>query len=174
MSPRRPGVVDGLWRVGLFVAWRGLRLYWFVLRPRNLRGVCVAVWWDGRLLTVEHTYKSGLGMPAGGPRRREDPREAAARELCEEVGIEVAPEALRHLFDLPCEYRYVSEIVHYFELRPSREPEVRIDRREIRSARFRTPDEIEAVDTLKPLRIFLREWRRRAQAGEHGGASRLT
>lgn len=157
----RPGVLDRAWRAGLFVAWRMLGLWFFVARPRSRQGVCVAVWWRERLLTVEHTYKSGIGVPAGGLRRGEPPRLAAARELAEEVGIEVPPEALVPLFELPCEWRYVSETIHYFELRPQAEPRVRVDRREIERAAFRHPEELDPAELLPPVRNFLAEWRRR-------------
>lgn len=157
----RPTPLDRLWRMGLRVAWRAVNVWYFVARPRSLRGVCVAVWLDGRLLTVEHSYKEGLGLPAGGRRRRETPAEAAARELSEEVGIRVAPDALRHVFDLPCRWRYAEELVHYFELELEEAPAVRIDRREVSRAAFRHPDELEEEALLLPVRNFLRELRRR-------------
>jgi 8-oxo-dGTP pyrophosphatase MutT (NUDIX family) len=156
--------MDRAWRAALFVGWRLVGLWFFVARPRARRGVCVAVWWGGRLLAVEHSYKRGLGLPGGGLRRGEAPDAAAARELAEEVGIAVAPAALEPLFELPCEWRYVTETVHYFALRPDAEPSPRPDGREILRAFFHSPDELEAADLLPPTRNFLREWRRRSGA----------
>jgi 8-oxo-dGTP diphosphatase len=161
IEPVRPGLVDRLWRAGLFVAWRVLGLWFFVARPRARTGVCIAVWWEGRLLAIEHSYKRGIGLPGGGPRRGEPPRAAAARELVEEVGIEVEPDVLRALFTLPCEWRYVTETIHYFELRPRLEPAVRADGREVVGAAFLLPEELERAELLPPVRNFLRELRRR-------------
>lgn len=161
IEPVRTRPLDRLWRAGLVVAWRLLGLWFFLARPRDRIGVCVAVWWDGQLLAIEHSYKRGLGLPGGGPRRGEPPRTAAARELVEEVGIEVTPAALRPLFSLPCEWRYVTETIHYFELRPRVEPAVRADGREILRAFFVRPEELERAELLPPVRNFLEEWRRR-------------
>lgn len=44
---------------------------------------------DGALLLVEHVYRRRWGVPGGLLERREDPAEAALREVKEEVGLDV-------------------------------------------------------------------------------------
>ncbi len=44
---------------------------------------------NGDLLLVRHAYRSRWGVPGGLLQRREDPADAARREVLEEVGLEV-------------------------------------------------------------------------------------
>jgi len=44
---------------------------------------------DGALLLVEHTYRQRWGVPGGLLERREDPRDAARREVFEETGLQI-------------------------------------------------------------------------------------
>lgn len=112
----------------------------------------------GRVLCVEHSYKRGLGLPAGAARRGESPRETAARELHEEVGIEARPEALRAVCAFEHRWRHATERAHFFALELEREPELRIDGREIRAARFAAPRELLAERLLPPVRVFLERY----------------
>ncbi len=86
-------LTDAAWRAGLRVAFALQRVYWFAIRP-TIRSVDVAVWSGGRVLLVRQSYRRGLGLPGGGLRCGERPECAAARELGEEVGINVAPAQL--------------------------------------------------------------------------------
>jgi ADP-ribose pyrophosphatase YjhB (NUDIX family) len=53
-------------------------------------GVCAIISdADGRVLLVKHSYRPGWCLPGGGLRRGEMPVEALARELREEVGLEL-------------------------------------------------------------------------------------
>ena len=51
--------------------------------------MCIIERTDGALLFVRHSYRSRWGVPGGRLNRREDPAEAARREVWEEVGLEV-------------------------------------------------------------------------------------
>ncbi len=100
-----------------------------IARRENLRhpgAVCmVPVADDGRLLLVtQYRHSAGrrlLEIPAGTLEPGEDPREAAIRELQEEVGMYPGQiEPLGGLFVAP---GYTTEYIHIFictELRPSR------------------------------------------------------
>jgi ADP-ribose pyrophosphatase YjhB (NUDIX family) len=44
---------------------------------------------DGALLLVEHTYRQRWGVPGGLLEKREDPRDAACREVLEETGLQI-------------------------------------------------------------------------------------
>ena len=68
------------------VAYAGLRTYWFLLRPRIVGVKCVLTHGEDVLL-VRHTYGSrAWDLPGGTVRRREAPRDAARREMHEELG----------------------------------------------------------------------------------------
>ncbi len=71
------------------VAYVGLRTYWFVLRPQIIGVKCVLTHGDDVLL-VRHTYGNrAWDLPGGSVRRREIPRDAARREMEEELGREI-------------------------------------------------------------------------------------
>lgn len=52
--------------------------------------ICVVSRPDGRILLVKPSYRNGWSVPGGLVGRRESPRDAARRELREEVGLDVA------------------------------------------------------------------------------------
>ena len=68
------------------VAYGGLRTYWFLLRPQVMGVKCILTDGDDVLL-VRHTYgHRAWDLPGGTVRRREAPRDAARREMHEELG----------------------------------------------------------------------------------------
>ena len=143
-----------LHRIGLRFAYRALKVYWRVLRPRT-EGVCIAVWCRGELLLVRHSYKPGYGMPAGGLRRGEDPLRAAVRELREEVGIAVAPDALRAAGRVVTRDLGNEDHLDFFELHLEGEPDLRVDGREIVAASFHPRGEVLDLDLLPGVRAWL-------------------
>jgi 8-oxo-dGTP pyrophosphatase MutT (NUDIX family) len=104
---------------------------------RRRQGVAVAVWQRDRVLFVRHSYRSGYFLPGGNVRRKEELRDAARRELEEEVGIDAEPDAL-----LPV---YTTAWIAVFEYYPCRSPAIEIDNREIVEAAFARPDEIDPL-----------------------------
>jgi ADP-ribose pyrophosphatase YjhB (NUDIX family) len=73
-------------RLAMRVAYVGLRTYWFVLRPQIVGVKCILTDGDSVLL-VRHTYGNrAWDLPGGTVRRRELPRNAASREMSEELG----------------------------------------------------------------------------------------
>lgn len=73
-------------RAAIRLAYAGLRTYWFLLRPRIVGVKCVLTHGDDVLL-VRHTYGSrAWDLPGGTVKRRENPRDAARREMHEELG----------------------------------------------------------------------------------------
>ena len=84
-------------RAGLRVAYRLLRVYWFVARPRTTGVKCV-VTREEKVLLVRHTYgPRRWDFPGGGIKRGETPLEAARREFREELGLDIVE--WRHLGD---------------------------------------------------------------------------
>jgi 8-oxo-dGTP diphosphatase len=77
------------------VAW-AQRLWWRIRRPATYGVKAFLTLPDGRFLVVRHAYgdPARWGLPGGGYRPgRETPRHAVAREVAEELHIDVAPNA---------------------------------------------------------------------------------
>jgi 8-oxo-dGTP pyrophosphatase MutT (NUDIX family) len=146
--------VDFLWRAALRLVYSLQRLYWFVFRPEQ-RGVYVAVWVRDRLLLIRLSYMPDATIPSGGLKRGEAPVTAAARELAEEVGIDLRPEALRFAGEFRDCSKYLKDQCHVFEVEFQEEPVVTIDRREVVAAAFRTPEEALAESLAPIVRIYL-------------------
>jgi 8-oxo-dGTP pyrophosphatase MutT (NUDIX family) len=81
---------DPVLRLGFRVGYRVLRVWWFVRRPTH-RGVKCVLTRGGEVLLIRHTYgrKNAWELPGGGVKRREEPPDAARREVREELGIEL-------------------------------------------------------------------------------------
>ncbi len=142
-------------RLALRAAYRLARLWWYVSRPTHT-GAAVAVWYDGKLLLVRHSYRDGYGLPGGGIGRGETPAMAASRELKEEVGIDVLPERLVPRGAVPHSQDFRRNVTHLLEYRPEREPLIRIDNREIVEAAFIAPDEALGLLPHGEIRRYLR------------------
>jgi 8-oxo-dGTP diphosphatase len=146
--------LDRLWQRGLRMAFLGMRVYWWALRPTE-RSAHVALWHEGRVLLVKSSYRAGYGLPAGGARRREPSHEAAARELLEETGVELSPEALRKVDEYVDRSEYKADHGDLFEIEVTHEPTLRIDRREVIWAGFRTRVEALALPISPATRHYL-------------------
>jgi ADP-ribose pyrophosphatase YjhB (NUDIX family) len=80
-----------LWRVVPFPD-RLRQAFLELINPRFLIGVVALIVDErGRVLILEHTYRRQYpwSMPGGYLKAREDPRQGLAREVAEEVGLEV-------------------------------------------------------------------------------------
>ena len=118
----------------------------------------MAVWCDGRVLVVQQSYRANLSWPGGGIRRGEEPREAARRELREELGLLVYPGDLVLARDTVVDWDFRRDRVRVFELRLREEPVLRLDNREIVAARFVDPRALVAEEVLPPfIRAYLDE-----------------
>jgi 8-oxo-dGTP pyrophosphatase MutT (NUDIX family) len=86
-----PTAPVALRRAGYRVAYMGLRVYWFLLRPHTRAVKCVVREGDA-VLFVRHAYgdRRCWELPGGGIKRGEDPRAGAAREAREELGLDLA------------------------------------------------------------------------------------
>jgi ADP-ribose pyrophosphatase YjhB (NUDIX family) len=63
------------------------RVFWRLRGARGRGVLAVPLTADGRLVLVRLTYAPGWRLPGGGLKPREDAREAALRELREEIGM---------------------------------------------------------------------------------------
>ncbi|HKJ25890.1 MAG TPA: NUDIX hydrolase [Myxococcota bacterium] len=150
--PRR--ALDAAARAGYRAGFPLLRLWWRVTHP-TLEGVYVAVWHEERVLLIRNSYQTGYSFPSGRRGRAEPPGEAAVRELREEVGIEVASDALVHAAEWTVETRLVSDHVHVFELHLEAEPAVALDHREVTWAAFEPPERARERPLLPVVERYL-------------------
>jgi 8-oxo-dGTP pyrophosphatase MutT (NUDIX family) len=60
---------------------------WFIRRPRTFGAHAFALTPERKLILVKLRYASGWRLPGGGHEADEDPRDAALRELREEIGL---------------------------------------------------------------------------------------
>ncbi len=149
--------LDWPWRLAYRLGFRAARLWWRLRRPDH-DGAVVAVWWGGRVLAVQQSYRDNPSWPGGGIRRGEQPREAARRELREELGLEVDPDGLVLARDTVVDWDFRRDRVRVFELRLRAEPVLRVDNREIVAARFVDPRALLAEEVLPPfIRAYLNE-----------------
>jgi 8-oxo-dGTP diphosphatase len=143
------------WRLVHRLGFRAARLWWRLRRPAH-DGAVVAVWWNGRVLAVQRSCRANPSWPGGGMRRGEEPREAARRELREDLGLEVAPDDLVFAREMVVDWDSRREHVRDFELRLRAEPVLRPDNREIVAARFVQPRAPLAEPVLPPfIRAYL-------------------
>ncbi|MGB8332616.1 MAG: NUDIX hydrolase [Polyangiales bacterium] len=147
-------MIDALIRAVYRVAHWGLRLLWFIRRPETT-GALVAVWYRGRVLLVKNSYRSQFTLPGGYVRPREDRRTAAARELREEVGINVQPKRLVHAYHGTHVFEYRQDTLDIYELELDAEPNVQVDHREVVLAEFHTAAEVLGMKIVPHLEEYL-------------------
>jgi 8-oxo-dGTP diphosphatase len=145
------------WRWAYRLAFEAARLWWRLRRPEH-HGAVVAVWLGGRVLIVRQSYRSNPSWPGGGIRRGEDPREAAKRELAEELDLSVRPSDLVLAQEMTVDWDFRREHVRIFDLRLDAEPRLRVDNREIVGAEFIEPRSLLARTDIPPfMRAHLAE-----------------
>ena len=149
--------------------WLGYRLLigWAFVRRPHVYGAHVYVQRatpadpGTQVLVIRNSYKAGVTVPCGGIKRRETPREAAARELAEEVGIRVDPDALVEETVITVTEMWRTDHAHFFRLELGSGEEVvpQIDRREVIWAEFVDEATLQDLDLVPHLRSYL-AWRR--------------
>ncbi len=78
-----------LQRLGYRAAYRVLRVYWWIFRPRSSGVKCVLTHRD-EILLVRHTYgPRSWELPGGSRKRGEEAEDTATREIQEELGLSV-------------------------------------------------------------------------------------
>ena len=83
---------DPLLRLVYRVGYRVLQVWWLIARPKKHGVKCVLVR-DDEVLLIRHTYggrRAEWDLPGGGVKHREEPRQAARREVREELGVDLS------------------------------------------------------------------------------------
>jgi 8-oxo-dGTP pyrophosphatase MutT (NUDIX family) len=149
-----PGPIEALWHRAYRVAFRLVRVYWWLARPK-IQGAYVAVWHGERLLVIENSYRERLSLPAGGLARGEAPIDAALRELHEEVGIRASPDRLHFVDEIVSRAGHAEDHAHFYELHCEEQPVVTIDRHEVVWAEFLRPEEALEAGVVDVVRQYL-------------------
>jgi 8-oxo-dGTP pyrophosphatase MutT (NUDIX family) len=151
--------MDRLWQLAYAAAYRLLLLWWLVRRPAH-RGALVALWHDGEILLLRSSYRRGWSLPGGGIARGESAREAAVRELREEIGLSVPAASLHEAQALEFTWEHRSDHTTIFELALAQRPTLRLDNREIVAAAFLAPKAIDLAEVAPHVAHYLRNNRR--------------
>ncbi len=141
-------------RLQLYQLAAGLyETYRLVAKPHT-HGALVAIWWQGRLLLVETSYRKVLSLPGGGIEAGETPLQAAVRELGEELGISAAAQELQNPWGCTELSAGGRNTVTIFAWHPTGQPEIRVDGLEIKGCQWLKREEALA----KPLPNHLRDY----------------
>jgi len=149
------GAIDALWRIGLRVAYLLLRGWWAIRRPET-HGAHLAVWRGDSLLLIRNSYRNGESVPAGRIGRGEDPAAAAARELWEEVRLEV-PQAALVPAGIHCvDFEGKRDHAHFFEWSAPLDAAPVPDHREVTEVLWVPAGELSTRALLPHTRAYLR------------------
>lgn len=94
-------------------------------------------------------------MPGGFVGQSEDPRDAAVRELEQELGIRVQPQILTYIGEAKFLFEDRISVDTFFELRLQTAPPLKIDRREIVAAHFLSLAEARDLKLIPPVRWYV-------------------
>jgi ADP-ribose pyrophosphatase YjhB (NUDIX family) len=161
---KSPTVVDRAFQLAYVCAYRLMRVYWKVRRPTT-HGALVAVWQGGEVLLVKNSYVPYYTAPGGYVRSNESGRDAALRELREEVGVSVTPEKLKPALDETHDWEGKRDHVEIFNLDLDERPTVAVDHREVVAASWMRPETAIGLELFPPLRQVIRN---RIEAGQAG------
>ena len=152
-------LIDRLARIAYVVAYRLMRLWWFVRRPAT-RGSLVAIWHDNEVLVVRTSYRPVLSLPGGFVDTTESELDAAVRELREELGIVPDRDALRPAYRQTIRYESRRDEATIFRLDVDSRPTVNVDNREVVWAGFLPAAAVLEQPVLPHLQAYLRraEW----------------
>jgi ADP-ribose pyrophosphatase YjhB (NUDIX family) len=128
-----------------------MRTYWKVRRPTT-HGTLVTLWNGGEVLLVRNSYVPYYSLPGGYIRKGEAARDAAVRELREEVGIEARPEQLELALERTHEWEGKHDHVQIFSMDLPSRPEIAVDHREVIEASWWSPERALGLQLFPPLR----------------------
>jgi 8-oxo-dGTP pyrophosphatase MutT (NUDIX family) len=144
-------MIDAGYRLLYRVAYRLMKAYWRATHPLK-HGALVAIWHRGRLLLVKNSYVDYYSLPGGYVKRGELAAQAAARELREELSLDIDPGRLSLEVDVTHDWEGRRDHVVIFDLFLDDPPNVRVDNREVVAAEFVTPEQALERKLFPPLR----------------------
>lgn len=128
---------------------------WRRLARPHTHGALVAIWHGPELLLVESSYRRGWSLPGGRIGKGETARQAAVRELAEEVGLRVRAEQLLEPWQI-CERGPGGlNTVTIFSLPLRTRPELEVDGLEIVAGHWLSREQALARELPGHLRAYL-------------------
>jgi len=149
-------LVDRSFQVALTGAYRLMRIYWWIRRPRT-HGALVAIWHDRKILLIRNSYHNYFSLPGGYVHTNESAANAAARELEEEIGLAVAIDSLRPAVEMEQVWEFKTEHVELFSLHCVEAPKIELDGREVISAAYFEPEAALQLEMYPPIRFHIQE-----------------
>jgi 8-oxo-dGTP diphosphatase len=152
----RPTVVDLGFRLAYRTAYQLMKTYWKVRRPTT-HGTLVALWNQGEVLLVKNSYVGYYSLPGGYLHSGEQSRDAAVRELKEEIGLAVRPDQLEPALDVTQNWEGKIDRVEIWNLDTETRPPVHVDNREVIEAGWFTRERALKLNLYPPLRRVIEE-----------------
>jgi 8-oxo-dGTP diphosphatase len=147
-------IVDWIARLAYRAAYLLARAWWFLRRPET-RGSVVALWHDGRVLLVRTSYRRQYTLPGGFMKRGEDARDAAARELAEELQLSIPADRLSIAWRGSRIFEHRHDTLTICELEMAGPPAFRVDGREVVWAGWIRRADAVALPLLPHVREYL-------------------
>jgi 8-oxo-dGTP diphosphatase len=160
-----PTVLDRGFQLAYQCAYQLMRTYWRVRHPET-HGALVAIWNAGDLLLVRNSYVGYYSLPGGYVHHEEASRDAAVRELKEEIRLSVRPEELELLVDVTHDWEGKRDHVEIFGLDVAARPTIQIDHREVVEATWMSPENALSKNLFPPIRQAI-ERKTSARAAHH-------
>jgi ADP-ribose pyrophosphatase YjhB (NUDIX family) len=149
-----PTLVDRAFQLAYVCAYQLMRRYWAVRHPTT-HGALVVLQNGGEVLLVRNSYVPYYSLPGGYVRRNETAREAALRELSEEVGISAQADELELVLDETHDWEGKRDHVEIFVLELAGRPTIAVDHREVIEASWWAPHRALSLNLFPPLRRVL-------------------
>lgn len=125
------------------------------MRRPTTHGAAVALWCQGRVLLVKTSYRDRYSLPGGFVGRREHARDAACREVREEVGVVVSADGLTLAYEGTLFVEHHHDVLSIFEIEVASEPAVRANGRELVWIGWKTTEEAATLPLLSHVRTYL-------------------
>jgi 8-oxo-dGTP pyrophosphatase MutT (NUDIX family) len=151
LGDSKPTLLDRGFQLAYVCAYRLMRTYWKLRRPTT-HGALVTIWNRGEVLLVRNSYVPYYSLPGGYLHGGEASRNAALRELKEEVGIDAAAADLKLEIDETHEWEGKHDHVEIFSLEVDERPAIAVDHREVIEASWFTPERALTLNLFPPLR----------------------
>ncbi|MGH7635681.1 MAG: NUDIX hydrolase [Gemmatimonadaceae bacterium] len=158
-----PTVLDRGYQLAYRCAYQLMRTYWHVRKPET-HGALIALWNDEQVLLVRNSYVKYYSAPGGYVRKTEASRDAAIRELKEEVRLSVRPEELSLVLDVTHDWEGKRDHVEIFEVDVPSRPAIQIDNREVIAATWMSSEQALSLNLFPPLRQAIERHGQRGSA----------
>ena len=130
--------------------YRVHRRYCALFRP-FVQGAYVVCIYEDEVLLIKNSYKYYWTIPCGGIDKNEHPKEAALREVEEEVGIVLEHDKLESVGKIVTQADYKNDHIHLFAYRFSYKPHVFIDYKEVERYQWVKRSQLSNINIFRPI-----------------------